>query len=165
MIAQPQDGRRIQFRKLGDPVLLKPGEQTSPSVFGRCLPIARTVVGVKGMRRVFEHDDIARLAGLRARGSHRLDRLERNALVGPAVETEHRRLEIGRYVDRMLRCQRRRIADETAIPGDTRLELRVMRRIKPGDTSAPAEARDAEPFDIAAIGRCKRDGRIEIDPR
>src|SRR3546814_15038353 len=78
--------------------------------------------------------------------------VDRNALVRGAVEAEYRRLHRGRQVDRVLRCQLGLLAEDAAVPGDGGLERRVMRGIEPGDAAAPAEAGDAEPRRIAAIG-------------
>jgi len=51
-----------------------------------------------------------------------LDRIERDALVGAAVESQHRRIQLVRDVDRRERL-RRRVRVETAVPGQPALIL------------------------------------------
>ena len=45
------------------------------------------------VRRVGIHDDLARHVRRRERLAHALDRIEWDALIGPAVEAEHRRMQ------------------------------------------------------------------------
>lgn len=51
----------------------------------------------------------------------------------------------------MLGHQRSGIADQLAVPGDACFQFRLVRRIEPGNASAPAEARHAGAAYIAAM--------------
>ena len=85
--------------------------------------VARPVVGVEAVRRRPGRRRSRRLVRRVERRAHLLDVLDRDALVRPAVQAEHRRLE---------RRRRRRsgtsaaasfgLADEPAVPGHARLQ-------------------------------------------
>jgi len=55
------------------------------------------------MRRVGIDLDLAGLAGRLAGSGHLLDRLDRDALVGSAIQPKHRRLQIAGEVDGIFR--------------------------------------------------------------
>src|SRR5437868_6548004 len=92
----------------GRAVLLEPGLQPLPAVLRGLRPVARAVVGVEGVRRLRIDHELAGLVGRRAGLLHLLGGRDRDALVGAAIEAEHRRLELARERDRMLRRRRRR---------------------------------------------------------
>ncbi len=93
-------------------VFLHPGKHLRPAVFGRFLAVARPVVGVESVRRAGIDLELGGFLGRCECRLHGLDLLDRNALVGRAIETKDRRLHFGRKLGRALRPQgglRRRI--------------------------------------------------------
>src|SRR6267378_7863429 len=86
----------LSFSSFGlcNSVLLEPGEHALPAVVGRFLAVARAVVGVEGVRHAFVDMDhrLRVLAEGDERRAQALDRIERDALVGAAVESQHRRV-------------------------------------------------------------------------
>ena len=66
-------------------VLLEPRLQPFPPVLCLLLSIARPIVGVEAVRRIRIDDDLRRAPRRLQRRPHLLDRVERDALVVPAV--------------------------------------------------------------------------------
>lgn len=91
-------------------MLPEPGEQALPAVFGFLPAVARPVIGVERVRRVFVDVNARGLAGGVTRGdergAHLLQGGERDALVLPPVETEHRAVQLAGDVDRSGVAQR-----------------------------------------------------------
>src|SRR6266498_912560 len=82
-------------------VLLEPLLQAPHAVLRRVLIVSRTVVGIKPMTG-FRIDDNFRLAaGGLYRRAHLFDGVLRNPGVLATVQTEHRRLQLSRDIDRM----------------------------------------------------------------
>src|SRR4029077_16950683 len=71
---------------------------------------------------------------------HRGDLGGRDALVLAAIEPEHGYFELADEVGRVGRSKRVRLEGERSVPGDRRLEVRIMRGVEPGLSAAPAEA-------------------------
>lgn len=89
----------------GHPVLLEPGEQAAPAILSGLFAVAWSIIGKEGVWRIGVDDNIGwplrSLQGL----FHLLDGFERDALVAPAVETEHGSLHAGGDVQWMERLQ------------------------------------------------------------
>src|SRR6185436_922331 len=98
IIEGPETGRApgAPLFPLRDAVLLEPGQHALPAVLGRLLAVARAVIGVERVRHAFVDMDLGLLVvaeGLQA-GAQHFDALERNALVGAAVQAEHRAVDL-----------------------------------------------------------------------
>ena len=128
----------------------EPFQQTLPAIFGGVLAEARTIVSVEGVWGVGVDDDLARLVGRFLGLTHGLDVVERNALVLSAVKAKHGRSELGGDVERLRGLLFGRGTVEAAVPGDSGLQLRSVRRIQPGDAPTPAKAGDGQARSIAA---------------
>src|SRR5512134_1499072 len=132
-------------------VLPEPGEAALPAVRGGFLAEAGPVVGVEAVRRVrVDHELALTVAGSFERIAQILDRVVRNAAVRPAVETEHRRLDLRRNIEWCFVARRERPHRGT-VPGHCGLELRVMRRVHQRDAAAPTEPGHAEFRGVAAV--------------
>ena len=106
--------------------------------------------------------DRAAAAGLLQCFAHHVHIGQRNALILPAVEAEHRGMEGVGDVHRVPGRQLGRRAIDAAIPGHAALELRVVRGIQPGDATAPAEAGDRERVRVATLARRPGGAGIEV---
>src|SRR5579862_5074824 len=146
----------------GHAVSLEPIEHALPSVLGSLLAIARPVVCVERMRHVGIGMDVRRLSGGLQRGAHAIDAIVGDARVGTAVKAQHGRLQVADDVDREPRMQFVRRALDLAVPRHCRLERAAVGRIEPRDASTPAESRDAQPRNVAAVRRGPRRGGVEI---
>lgn len=49
-----------------------------------------------------------------------------------------------------------------AIPGDTGLQLRIVRGIQPDDATAPTKSGDTELAALCFLAHCPRRGRVEV---
>src|SRR5215510_5139760 len=144
-------------------VLLAPLLQTVPAVLRRLLVVARSIVGVEAVTRFRVHDDLRLAAGRSYRRAHLLDSVLRNACILAAVQPEHGSFQLRGQIDRMLRMKLVRSAYQPPVPGDPRLELRVVRRVEPNDSPAPTESRDRQLTRVAfarLLGPRRR--RVEI---
>ena len=96
-------------------MLLEPAEQTAPPILSGLFAIAWSIIGKERVRRIGVDDNngwpLRSLQGL----SHLLDGLERDALIAPAVETEHGSLHAGGDVHWMERLQIVRFSRETSV--------------------------------------------------
>ncbi len=79
-----------------------------------------------------------------------------------AVKTEHRRLDLGCEFKGVFRHGRARGIHQASVKSNARLEVGIMRRIKPHRAPAPAKADNAEPVRIASLGLGPIDRRVEI---
>src|SRR5450830_550633 len=123
-------------------MLFEPFQGAFPAVFGSFLAVAGAVVGMEGMRRVGVDHELRGTGGLRAgrqRGLHALHGVQRNAGIGAAVQAQHRGLEAGHPVDRVLRREFAGLAHQAAVPGHGGLDGRV-RGVQPGDAPSPVMA-------------------------
>ncbi len=115
------------------------------------------------MRRVGVDDEFASFSSRFAGTAHALDGVDRNALIGAAVESEHRSLEVLREIDRMARRPLAGLADELAVPGNARPQGGVVLGIEPRDPAAPAKAGDPEPRCVGAAGGLRKSHRrVEV---
>src|SRR5687768_2403299 len=84
-------GQIIVPKLSSDSVRLEPRDAALPAVFGRFLAVSGPVVGMKAVRRLRVDHEFA-LLRRRAAGSqralHLVDRVERDALIRPAVQAE-----------------------------------------------------------------------------
>src|SRR5262249_45278110 len=134
-----------------------------PAVLGLVLAIGGPVVGVEGVRGVGVDDDLGRLVRVLEGGAHAVDGRDGDARVGASVEAEDRGLDVAGQVDGVLRVQLVGTADEGAVPGHARLDVRVVRRVQPDDPAAPAEPGDAQPRRVRlAGGPGVGDGGVEV---
>ena len=92
-------------RWLRHTALLEPGEHPRPGVLGRVGAVARPIVGVESVRHVGIDLKLAGLAGRLARRGHAIDAFNWDALIGAAVESEHRTFQFGGKIDRVFGLQ------------------------------------------------------------
>src|SRR6478736_9304751 len=130
-------------------MFLEPGEQTAPAVFGRLLAIARPVVRIEGVRRIWVDDNRRRAVGSPQGLLHLFHGLQRNPLVASAVQTEYRSLQTRYHVQRMRGLQFVRLTGESSVPRDAGLHLSTVRSIQPDNPSPPTESGDPELLDIS----------------
>ena len=93
---------------------------------------------------------------------HGLDLIGRDVRVLGAVKAEHRRLDLACKVKGILRHGGARRIHQASIKGNARLEVGIMRCIKPDGPPAPAKADDPEPVSIAALRLRPSGGGVEI---
>lgn len=87
---------------------------------------------MEGMRRVVINDDRRRPAGCVTVGKHAAQgchRVERNALILSAIQSEYRAVQGSADGDRVFRCQGALVADDPSILGDAGANFRVVCRI------------------------------------
>ena len=104
---------------------------------------------MEAVLRVGVEDQVARLARPLQGRAHGVHVLARNALVQPAVEAEHGRLELGDLLQgpgaRVVAHELARLGrSEAAVPGHARLDLREARAGRPHHRAAPAETGDGD---------------------
>src|SRR6187551_3332359 len=125
-------------------MFLEPCKQTAPAVFSRFLAIARPIVRIEGVRRVWVDDNRRSAVGSPQGLLHLFHGLQRNPLIASAVQTENRNLQICCYVQRMCRLQFGRLTDESSIPRHAGLHLDTVRSVQPDHPSTPTESGDPE---------------------
>ena len=76
-----------------------------------------------------------------------------NTGIEAAIEPEDRRLEFAGDIGRMTRRELIDHPDQTTVPGNTGLDLRVVGAVEPSDAATPAKAGDRQPCRISAICR------------
>src|SRR5260221_200158 len=138
-------------KESGHAILDKPAHQALPAVIGFTGTITGPIVGVKAMRRVGIDHDFRDTAGGFQGIAHFFHSVCRNAGIGTAVKAQHRHLQRGGNIDGMRGRHLGGRAHQAAVPRDRRLESWIVRRVHPGDASAPAETGDAHLVGIAAI--------------
>src|SRR5262252_6710796 len=132
-------------------VVLEPSQHFRPPVCRGFGAIARAVIGVEAVRGVGVDLEFAGLARRLARRLTLLDRVLRDALVGAAVECEHRAFHIGGDIEWILWSEFARFA-VGPVPRDCRLQVGVVGGIHPGRPTAPAEASDRELIGVGLAG-------------
>src|SRR6266545_2169842 len=131
---------------------LEPRQHALPTIFGGLLAVARPVIGVEGVWHALVDVDPRFLVvaeGVQP-GAQALDLLERNALVGAAIQAKHRPVDLVGDIERPGR-HRRRNRHQRAVPGDAGVDLLVVRGVHPHHAAAAAEAGDAELLHVGAL--------------
>ena len=84
-------------------MLLEPRLQAAPAILRLVLAVARSIVRMKGMRRLVIDMDCRRLAGriggAGKRLAHLVDGFDRDALIDSAIKPEHWRVQLAGNVD------------------------------------------------------------------
>src|SRR6476469_5706487 len=104
-------------------MFLEPRKQTAPAVFRRLLAIARPIVRIEGVRRIWVDDNRRRAVGSSQGLLHLLHGLQRDPLVATAVQTENRSLQTRCHIQRMRGLQFVGLTDESSVPSDAGLHL------------------------------------------
>src|SRR6478609_680543 len=130
-------------------MFLEPPKQTAPAVFRRLLTIARPIVRIAGVRRIWVYDNRRRTVGSAQGLLHLFHGLQRSPLVASAEQTENRSLQSRCHVQRMRGLQFVRLTDESSVPRDAGLHLSTVRSIQPDNPSTPTESGDPELLDIS----------------
>ncbi|MPM99311.1 hypothetical protein SDC9_146502 [bioreactor metagenome] len=114
------------------------------------------------MRGVGVNHEGARAVGGRQRRLHRLDIVQRNALILAAVKAEHRCMQFGGNIQRVLRVVFGGRTVKPAIPCHASLQPGVMCGIQPGDATAPAETGDRQTIGVPALAGRPGGAGVEI---
>src|SRR5690349_6003159 len=133
-------------------MLPEPADQAAPSILSGLLAIACPIICKEGVGRIGVHDERGWLVSLLQGLLHSLNGFERDALIAPAVETEHGSLHVGGDVQWMERLQFVRFSRETSVPGDSGFDLGTVCRIQPDDATAPAKPCDTQLCNVRLSG-------------
>src|SRR5688572_21836826 len=134
------------------PVLLEPILQSLPSILRLFLAVARTIIGMKAVRRFRIKNNLGPAARILQRLAHLLHCVVGNASICAAIKSEHGRLQGSNDIDWMLRGQFICGTNQPSVPRHTRFQPWHRCRIEPDDSPSPAKAGNAEPRDIAFPG-------------
>src|SRR5579864_7681785 len=106
----------IRSRMLCCAVLVEPIEHPAPGIFGIGCVIARPIVGIETVLRVWINDDLGWAAGGFQGLAHRFHLFERNAGVLAAVESKHRKFQRAGDIERGLGAKFGRGVEKLSIP-------------------------------------------------